>query len=156
MDTCKWHSCQKPAIRKFCSAACKNKFYVDARRRKIKQMALEYKGGQCEGCGYNRTATALQFHHLDPTQKEFALAKNGHTRSWDRVKAELDKCVLLCANCHAEVHEGLRIINKDGERGFEPPTFRIRACCTANCATPQCFNVRPSGQGMDENGWATF
>lgn len=87
---------------------CHNKdmvIYVSRRRRKIKEMAVAYKGGKCERCGYSKSINALSFHHRDPTQKEFNLAKGGHTRSWERVKLELDKCVLLCANCHAENHE---------------------------------------------------
>ena len=68
--------------------------------------AIEYKGGCCEHCGYDKYHGALQFHHKDPTQKdpkEFSRKKN-----WERFKAEVDKCVLLCANCHAEEHERLR------------------------------------------------
>ena len=80
---------------------------VTARRRKLTKMAKEYKGGQCFICGYNRCLAALEFHHIDPTEKEFSIAQKGHTRSWERIKKELEKCVLLCANCHREVHAGL-------------------------------------------------
>lgn len=83
---------------------------VDAvlkRRRKVKSQAIEYKGGSCVKCGYNKSNNALQFHHLDPTTKEFGIAEHGHCKSWERVKVELDKCILLCANCHAETHEEL-------------------------------------------------
>ena len=48
-------------------------------------------------------AAALQFHHPN-NDKEFGIAAEGFTRSWEKVKAELDKCILLCANCHAEAH----------------------------------------------------
>ena len=68
-------------------------------------MAIEYKGGKCVKCGYNKCNAALDFHHLDPTQKEFNLGSHGHTRSWERMKVELDKCILLCANCHREIHQ---------------------------------------------------
>lgn len=80
---------------------------VQRRRDKIKLLAIEYKGGKCVICNYNRCVQALEFHHLDPTQKEFSIGDKGHTRSWERVKEELDKCVLLCSNCHKEVHAGL-------------------------------------------------
>jgi hypothetical protein len=76
---------------------------VQKRRDKIKQMAIEYKGGCCSICGYNKCIKALDFHHLDRTKKEFGIAKNGFTRSWERVKAELDKCILVCSNCHREI-----------------------------------------------------
>lgn len=70
-------------------------------------MSLEYKGSKCERCGYNRCMEALEFHHIDPTKKDFNVSSRGHTRSWKRVKEELDKCVLLCANCHRELHTEL-------------------------------------------------
>lgn len=70
-------------------------------------MAVEYKGGACEICGYNKCEIALVFHHLNPTQKDFALSMGGYTRSWEKVKKELDKCTLLCSNCHAETHANL-------------------------------------------------
>lgn len=77
---------------------------VDKRRKKIKVLSVEYKGGKCIICGYNKCIQALQFHHRDPLQKEFSISANGNTRSWDEIKKELDKCDLLCANCHAETH----------------------------------------------------
>ena len=49
----------------------------------------------------------MTFHHLDPAQKDFGLSVRGLTRSWEKMRAELDKCVLLCANCHSEVHDGI-------------------------------------------------
>lgn len=77
---------------------------VQRRRRKVKQMAIEYKGGCCEKCGYNKYNEVLEFHHLDPTKKEFGIAYSGHCKSWEKVKKELDKCMLVCANCHREIH----------------------------------------------------
>ena len=80
---------------------------VTKRRKKLREMAREYKGGKCILCGYKKCQRALSFHHLDPKKKEFDLSSRGLTRSWDRIKKEIDKCVLLCANCHMEVHEGI-------------------------------------------------
>ncbi len=80
---------------------------VDKRRKKIRQMAVEYKGGKCEICGYNNSIQALEFHHVDASQKEFGISAAGLTRAWSRVQKELDKCVMLCANCHREVHAGI-------------------------------------------------
>jgi 5-methylcytosine-specific restriction endonuclease McrA len=80
---------------------------VDKRRKKLKTMALEYKGGKCEVCGYAKYPGAMEFHHRDPQSKDFGIGFKGYTRSWDKVKAELDKCVLLCSNCHHEIHGGL-------------------------------------------------
>lgn len=80
---------------------------VSERRKKLREMAREYKGGKCTLCGYSKCARALSFHHLDPRKKDFGLSAKGLTRSWDKIKKELDKCMLLCANCHMEVHEGV-------------------------------------------------
>lgn len=80
--------------------------HVSERRRKIKEMSIEYKGGKCIICGYDKCNGALEFHHLDPSEKDFNISRKGITRSWDRVKEELDKCICVCANCHREIHNG--------------------------------------------------
>jgi len=80
---------------------------VSKRRRKIKAMAIEYKGGKCNICGYNKYAGALDFHHIDEKTKKFDLSSKGLTRSWEKTKVEVEKCLLLCANCHREIHAGL-------------------------------------------------
>jgi hypothetical protein len=77
---------------------------VRKRRKKIRQMAVEYKDGQCEICGYSRCIEALEFHHNNSSGKDFSISERGYTRSWAKVKEELDKCMLLCANCHRELH----------------------------------------------------
>jgi DNA-binding transcriptional ArsR family regulator len=83
---------------------------VDRRRKEIKRILVAEAGGACVICGYERSVQALQFHHLDPAQKSFSLAAGGLTRSLQRARAEAAKCVLLCANCHAEVEGGLATI----------------------------------------------
>lgn len=90
----------------------KNVEYVQRRRHKIKEMAIEYKGGCCQCCGYDKSKRALEFHHIDPTEKDFNISHKGHSRSWKRVKKELDKCILVCSNCHAEIHDDLIKIKK--------------------------------------------
>jgi len=77
---------------------------VTKRRKKVKEMAVAYKGGKCQTCGFDRSLAALTFHHRNPDEKSFTISGYGHCRSWAKVKAELDKCDLLCANCHAEQH----------------------------------------------------
>lgn len=74
---------------------------------KMKSFAVEYKGGKCIGCGYNKTLSALEFHHLNPDKKDFAISRRRGFKL-DQIKPELDKCVLVCANCHAEIHGGVR------------------------------------------------
>jgi hypothetical protein len=72
-------------------------------RRKLE--AVKYKGGACMVCGYSRYVGSLDFHHLDPKQKEFSISKY-RTYNIENLKPELDKCILLCRNCHGELHGG--------------------------------------------------
>ena len=74
------------------------------RRKKLREMAIQYKGGRCQTCGYSRCAEALEFHHKDSKHKKFGISARGYTRSWQKVCQELDKCILVCANCHRELH----------------------------------------------------
>lgn len=75
----------------------------------FKKKALEYKNSCCEFCGYDKDITALDFHHLDSSQKEILPSKL-YYKSWDYAKQELDKCIVLCSNCHREEH--FRLDNK--------------------------------------------
>lgn len=74
-----------------------------ARWIRRKKEAVDYMGGKCTECGYNKHYAAMHFHHLDPFTKEFNWAKL-RLKSWDKIYKELEKCVLLCANCHAIKH----------------------------------------------------
>lgn len=80
---------------------------VAKRRRKIKTLAIEYKGGKCLICGYDKFQGALDLHHIDRNSKEFGIADKGYTRSWEEVRKEIDKCILVCANCHRELEAGI-------------------------------------------------
>ena len=79
---------------------------VNQRRFSKKSKLIELKGGRCQLCGYNRYQGSLVFHHLDETKKKFQISGN-HARSMETLLEELDKCLLLCNNCHAEVHAGV-------------------------------------------------
>ena len=70
-------------------------------------MAIELKGGKRQICGYSKYVGALDFHHLDEKKKSFDLSTRGLTRSWKKTKEEVDKCILVCSNCHREIHGGL-------------------------------------------------
>lgn len=80
---------------------------VQKRRKKIRDLAVAAKGGRCQVCGYARCLYALEFHHQDPKVKDFSISADGFTRSWTRVEKEIEKCVLVCANCHREIHAGI-------------------------------------------------
>jgi hypothetical protein len=86
-------------------------------RRRVKRRLIAEAGGSCVLCGYDRCQGALQFHHVDPTSKSFALSREGVTRSFAEAREEASKCVLLCANCHAEVEGGYRDLREDEEVG---------------------------------------
>lgn len=76
------------------------------RQRKNKQKCVDYLGSKCSICGYSKCNAALEFHHVDPTQKDFTIGKN-HGRTFENVKTELDKCILVCSTCHSEIHDGI-------------------------------------------------
>lgn len=78
---------------------------VTKRRQRMKAQLVEEFGGGCVLCGYSRSVAALVFHHLDPKEKDFSIS--GNTPSYEKLRAEASKCVLLCANCHYEVHDGM-------------------------------------------------
>jgi len=79
---------------------------VTRRKQKIKALLVEEAGGCCAVCGYDRTVVNLHFHHVDPAEKSFNLSMST-TKSLARYRAELQKCVLVCANCHGEIEAGL-------------------------------------------------
>jgi len=82
---------------------------VSKKRKVVKLWSIKYKGGRCIVCGYDKCPVALDFHHVRG-KKEFSVGNIGYSRSWKKLRQELDKCVLLCANCHREVEAGVTII----------------------------------------------
>jgi hypothetical protein len=88
----------------FCKPCMADKVRIAAREDKL--LCIEYKGGKCEDCGGVFAPGVYDFHHLEPHTKEFAISRKMR-RSWETLKAELDKCVLLCANCHRIHHSNL-------------------------------------------------
>lgn len=74
-------------------------------RKRTKIKLVEYKGGECKCCGYNKSIKALEFHHLDPKEKDFTMS--GKSWSFERLKKEADKCILVCNRCHVEIHDNL-------------------------------------------------
>jgi len=89
--------------------ASRSKYLIAAvakRRKALRLKAVDYQGGKCQLCGYNKCSDALEFHHF-LNQKNFGISAKGYTRSWEKVKKELDICILMCANCHREVENGI-------------------------------------------------
>ena len=84
--------------------------YVKDSRKRRKEDIVYVMGGCCQICGYNRAITALDLHHLNPADKEFGIGAILN-KDWELMNSEIQKCILVCANCHREIHEGL--ITKD-------------------------------------------
>lgn len=80
---------------------------VSNNQKELKILAVEYKGGKCCKCGYSTCNSALDFHHLNPKEKDFGIAESSRVAFTEELKKELDKCILVCKNCHAEIHAGL-------------------------------------------------
>lgn len=93
---------------------------VTNRRRRVKAILVQEAGGGCVVCGYDRYYGALSFHHLDLSQKRVHLSAEGKGFAIDALRAEAAKCVLLCANCHAEVESGMSAVPVKSTSGTRP------------------------------------
>ena len=120
---------------------------VQARRR-TKQRAVELLGSRCQGCGSAVPMAAFEFHHLDAGTKEFAISADGIPRRWELIVAELGKCALLCANCHREVHAGVREVWGDGLLGLSEGVAPYR------CAAPRMVDVA-GAQRIPVSAWSS-
>lgn len=163
--SCFW--CQAPLSvrqRRFCSTSCRTYVAVKSWRRRTKAKAVAEKGGACERCGYAKSMRALIFHHVG--QKSFAISNS--PQSWDKIKAELAKCQLLCLNCHAEIHdsehsdtarkiaeyapsassEGLHVLHvPHGTKvGYSYHKCRCELCRAANTAAHKKYRASSNGK----------
>jgi len=102
--------------RKYSDRAEYLKKAVAKRRKELRHKAIIYKGNKCSICGYNKCIDALEFHHTDETNKKFGLSQKGMTRSWNKISLELDKCILVCSNCHREIHADLNAASRRNSR----------------------------------------
>lgn len=73
--------------------------------RDLKNCAINYKGKKCQLCGYDKCVRALHFHHIDSSLKKFNISSQNS--NWTKIQIELDKCILVCSNCHSEIHSNL-------------------------------------------------
>lgn len=111
MNKCKRRNCNREAavnpykgvIPQYCSKKCKNIEMVTVLRKRRKKQFVDLLGGRCSKCGYDKCLSALEFHHTDEDAKSFGINR-GMTMTLEKIKEELDKCILLCSNCHAEHH----------------------------------------------------
>lgn len=118
---------------------------VKAYRKRTKERMILAMGSKCQCCGYDRCNNALAFHHIDPSQKDLAF---GHLRanpaSWDKIVAELKKCILVCNNCHSEIHAGVRKLPKAFATFNEEYTSFTKVAEYDPC--PVCKTSKPTSQ----------
>jgi hypothetical protein len=94
--------------------------HVKQWRRSTKDRMVHAMGGSCVVCGYHRCIEALDFHHLDPTKKDYDLGKmRASPMAWSRIVVELKKCVMVCSRCHKEIHAGITEV-PEGAAMFDP------------------------------------
>lgn len=111
--------------KRFCTYCkyCSNKTNKKAKVN-FKNACIQYKGGKCVVCGYNKNSAVLQFHHRDPSKKDFTISAKRKLVMDEELKLELDKCDLVCSNCHCELH------NKDKNIepliSYEPQIYSLR------------------------------
>ena len=103
---------KKVETRKYSDRREYNAKMTAIRRLRLKKKLVQMRGGKCQICGYNKCLIALDFHHVDESTKEFGLSQRDLTKSWEKIKAELTKCVLVCANCHREIHAKMVDLSK--------------------------------------------
>jgi len=113
---CKHHSKTRFIFEKRGSYRCKKcrSLAVSKNRRNRKLKLVKIHGSKCKICGYKKCIRALQFHHLNPNKKSFGIAEKGMCLSFLKMKKEISKCILVCANCHAEIEHGIQKIRDDG------------------------------------------
>lgn len=113
----------------------------------LKYQLLEAKGGKCSNCGYDKNIAALEFHHLDPDEKDFAISSST-TTNFDKLFLEVEKCVILCANCHREFHHpelDIELVSKLENNHKRPEPKKIKTC--SECDGP----ISPSSRGLCQN-----
>lgn len=104
----------------------------EASHKGIKERAVQYKGGKCLHCGYDRSVWAMDFHHRDPLVKDFRIGYG--TKAWAKIQTELDKCDLLCRNCHFEEHERFPLLEQP--QVFPAGSGDLRPCSRCHNPTP--------------------
>lgn len=87
----------------YCSTKCAD-YEEDRRARNVRREYINSFKKHCVLCGYHKCKAALSFHHKDPDNKLFTIGADGPKRGWDIIDAEIKKCLVLCMNCHTEIH----------------------------------------------------
>jgi hypothetical protein len=118
--------------------------YVKKWRRNAKKRIIDSMGGCCQICGYNRCDASLSLHHINPEEKEISIAKiRASPRSWARIVYELKKCVLVCNNCHGELHSG-KVFLPENYKKFDDDYIEYKKEHFCECdLCPTCGKMKP-------------
>lgn len=150
---CKHHGFTEFSLQsnnKYICTKCVIERVTNAKKRQ-KQKLVDYKGGKCEICGYNKCIEALDFHHLNLNEKDFGLSKK--YISFEKAKKEVDKCILVCANCHREIHAKLNsekeytkitVTNEEYLKNKKPNIRKI------NIDIENVLNLKKEGKTLNE------
>jgi hypothetical protein len=117
-------------------------------RQRTKERIVKAMGGECQICGYCKTVSAMDLHHIDPNEKDFTFGKvTANPMSWDKIVKELRKCILLCCRCHREVHSEDAVLPEDYcrfDESFEK--YESLASKKEIDSCPVCGNDKPKKQ----------
>lgn len=120
---------------------------VQSWRKRTKERLVEAFGSKCAICSYCKSIEALQFHHLDPSQKDFGLSASvANIKSWDSIIAEARKCIMVCANCHSEIHAGITAIPDNAQLFDEAFAEYRKTDFGTQTECPVCKTLKPSNQ----------
>lgn len=121
--------------------------YIKEWRNNTKQRIVTVMGGKCQCCGYNKCNAALECHHLNPTEKDFSFGKiTANPRAWNKILSELEKCILVCANCHREIHNNSREVPENFAKPNSSlvPEYKTKSCVVCgketNIVNKTCSN----------------
>ena len=98
--------------------AIKYKKWQQKARKERKKKLVKTFGGSCPFCKYDRCYKSFDFHHVDPSKKDSAISMFGMLSKWDKIIQEVKKCIMVCSNCHREIHAGL-ISQKEVEKIYK-------------------------------------
>lgn len=117
-------------------------------RRRCKERIIEAMGGGCVVCGYNRCHASLDLHHIDPEHKDFGFgAIRANPKNWASLVVELRKCVLVCKNCHGEVHSGIAVVPQTAPRFNERfVDYKVIGKKDETSECPICLVLKPKQQ----------
>ena len=114
-------------------------------RKNTKTKMIEAMGDACQCCGYNACTAALAFHHTDPTLKDMGFGNTrANPKSWTKIVQELKKCILVCHNCHSEIHAGVRQLPETYAKFNDEFADWFKVDEYDNC--PVCNEAKPAKQ----------